>query len=80
MCAMQLHGQEREVEDKDDDQQAAKKIMDLLVVDTQGQPIIKSTIQFGKVELDVSKLEEGQYKVIIYTPEKPIYSTFNISR
>lgn len=64
----------------EDDKQASEQIMDLLVVDIQGQPLIKSTVQFGKAELDVSKLKEGQYKVIVNTPEKSIYGTFNISR
>jgi hypothetical protein len=62
------------------DQQAAEDMLDLIVVDIVGQPVMSSKIQYGKAELDVSRLKEGQYKVIVYTPEKPIFSTINISR
>jgi hypothetical protein len=64
----------------EDDQQAAEQLMDLIVMDIQGQPVISRKMQFGKAELDVSRLKEGQYKVIVYTPEKPVFATINISR
>jgi hypothetical protein len=65
---------------KDEDKQTSEQIMDLLLADIQGQPIFKTSMQLSKAELNFINLKEGQYKLIVYTPEKPIFSIINISR
>jgi hypothetical protein len=70
-----------QVELKNEDNiEAIESLMDLMVVDIQGQPVINTKIQYGRADLDVSKLKEGQYKVIVNTSERILYGTFNISR
>jgi hypothetical protein len=70
-----------QVELKNEDNiEAIASLMDLMVVDIQGQPVINTKIQYGRADLDVSKLKEGQYKVIVNTSESILYGTFNISR
>jgi hypothetical protein len=57
-----------------------KQTYPLELVDLFGMVMFKTEISDGKVDLDISQFKSGQYKVIIRTSERPIYSNFNISR
>jgi hypothetical protein len=63
-----------------DDAEKVNGTFNLAVADAFGAIVLKSQITNGQTDLDVSRLQVGQYKVIISTPEKPVHSTLNISR
>lgn len=52
----------------------------LEVVDIYGSKMMSKHISDGHINLDVSQLRQGQYRVVIYTSEQPISATLNISR
>jgi hypothetical protein len=64
----------------DEDVRSLEKSYSLMVVDIEGQPILTTNIEYGKAEIDVSKLKEGQYKAIVWVNDTPLISTFNVSR
>jgi hypothetical protein len=64
----------------DEDVKSLEKSYSLMVVDIQGQPILTTNVEYGKAEIDVSKLKEGQYKAIVWVNDTPLTSTFKVSR
>jgi hypothetical protein len=82
MCTWQVQAQEREVTCvyKEEYCASTNRGTSKMLAPARGQPVINTKMQFGKAELDVSRLKEGQYKVIVYTSKEPIFGTINISR
>jgi hypothetical protein len=64
----------------EEDKESIEQTYSLMVVDIQGQPVLNTKLQYGKANIDVSNLKEGQYKVIVWVNDIPLSSTFNVSR
>ena len=52
----------------------------LQLIDAMGNTVLKTTIENGKQQLNLSELKEGVYKALINTEDELLYKTFHVGR
>jgi hypothetical protein len=56
------------------------KTFDLQVLDVSGNVLMKSTIENGKKQLDVTQLRGGLYRILIQTDDEMLHNSFHVGR
>jgi hypothetical protein len=69
-----------EVTLSNEDEKKVHQMYTFQLIDAMGNIITKTSIENGKLQLNISDLKEGVYKAIILTEDELLYRTFLIGR